>query len=305
MQLGCSREKQDQGVTSLLFCSLGWHAWIGRECLFEYHHSLLLQYLPPKKQKRAQSIETVHNFILPLPTAQKKQLQPSQPTRGQEGCFWKGAVPCSWEQAVEKVGERGGAGGRGGEHGPPPRPAPVHTFAHINTPAGTHAELQPSRETQRGSSTWLHSHANPGNRPRTTRVPRHPGSLPLATVYPGGTLILRGNWHCCFYVPRMRASVHCPSADLPCTPRERIPPFFLLSPLPLQAAGSFIRDAQLPEGRWQLKRATRFGFFPLRSWKRCRQPGAVFALLPPSPASAPVRGEEERGRWKELWSPDV
>jgi len=29
------------------------------------------------------------------------------------------------------------------------------------------------------------------------------------------------------------------------------------------------------------------------------------SLLPPSPASAPVRGEEERGRWKELWSPDV
>lgn len=110
--------------------------------------------------------------------------------------------------------------------------------------------------------------------------PQAPGSLPLAMVYPGETLILRGNLHCCFYVSRKRVSVQFPSADLPCTPRERIPPFFLFSSPPLQAAGSFIRDAQCPEGRWLLKRTAQV-FFHLWSWKLCWQPGAV--SFPPSP----------------------
>lgn len=92
-----------------------------------------------------------------------------------------------------------------------------------------------------------------------------PGSLPLAIVYPGEILILRGNLHCRFYVSRMRVSTHFLSAGLPCTPRERIPTFFLLSPHSLQAAGSFIRDVQWPEGRQLLERMA-LGFFA-PSWK--------------------------------------
>lgn len=90
--------------------------------------------------------------------------------------------------------------------------------------------------------------------------------------------------------------------SLPCTPTERIPSFFLL--LPFASCRFLYQTSSMPRG-WS-KRTTLSFFSPLPSWKRCRQLGAAaLSLLPPLPCSAPVRGEEERGRWKELWSPDV
>ena len=144
----------------------------------------------------------------------------------------------SWEQAVEKVWG-----------GMPSACTCAHIRAHKHTPMHAH----------RAAAKWGNmeeiKHLAPlecllWKQAKDNTCPQAPGSLPLAMVYPGETLILRGNLHCCFYVSRMRASVHFPSADLPCTPRERNPPFFLFSPPSLQAAGSFIRDAQRPEGRW-------------------------------------------------------
>lgn len=173
-----------------------------------------------------------------------------------------------------------GAGCREGRGGECPLSAPVHTLAHTNTHARTAAAQWGNTE---GIKHLALLECLPWEQAKDM-CPRAPGSNPLATIYPGETLFLRGNEHSCFYVSRTRVSVWFSSADIPCTPRGRIPPFLPVSPIPFQLAGSFIRDAQCPKGRWLLKRTAYLFlvlFFSLRSWRWCWQPDAV--SLPPSP----------------------
>lgn len=197
-----------------------------------------------------------------------------------------------------------GAGCGAGPWGHCPVLAPVHTFVHTNT----HTEHSPGPVGQRGGIKHLAPlECLPWKQAKDSMCPQAPGSLILATVYLGEALILIGNMYCCFYVSRARVSLSFSTAFLLCRPsehHERSPAFLLLSPPSLQAAGSFVRDARCSEGKWLMKRTAR-GFYPFGLGNDASELVQHLSLLPPPLPQPPWWGREERGRWKELWSPDV
>lgn len=105
----------------------------------------------------------------------------------------------------------------------------LHLCTHSCTQTWTHAAAAKWGNTE-GIKHLAPLECLPWKQAKDNTCRQAPGSLPLATVYAGETLILRGSLPCCFYVSRTRVSVYFPSADLPCTPKERIPLFSLLSP---------------------------------------------------------------------------